>query len=248
VPVAHFLKTAATLSNPINPVDNHLIRLLPEPDRERLLAACEHVSLHLSGVVCEHGAPTLYAYFPLAGFLSLVAHTAQNVRLEVGMVGREGMLGAELALGVTNAPFHALVQGAGHALRLSAPALTSAIAQSVALQDLLYRYLGVTTAQLATSAACLQLHHATARLARWILMSHDRAETPCFEVTDEFMAYMMGQSPSRTMDAVQALKDQGLITLQGIDLHVLNRTGLEAAACPCYDLGRSNYRHYIDRG
>lgn len=232
----------------INPANNHLIGLLPKPDRNRLLETCEPVTLRLSGVVCEPGAPTVHAYFPITGFLSLVVNTDVNKRLEVGMVGREGMLGAELALGVTSAPFHVLVQGAGTALRLSAPALTQVLTQSTALKDLLHRYMGVTTSQLVTSAACLQLHAASARLARWILMSQDRARRRRFPVTNEFIEYMLGQPPCSRLHASQALQEQGLIELQGIDLHVINRAGLEAAACPCYAAGRSNYRHYIDRG
>ena len=102
-------------------VENHLIERLPRKDRLRLLALCEPVQLVLSEVLCHPGKPTRHVYFPTESFVSLVAQVDGTPALEVGMVGREGMLGAHLALGVVTAPLHALVQGAGSAWRVAAP-------------------------------------------------------------------------------------------------------------------------------
>ncbi|HEX5390258.1 MAG TPA: Crp/Fnr family transcriptional regulator [Burkholderiaceae bacterium] len=188
-----------------------------------------------------------HAYFPLSGFLSLVLQPPDGPGhlLEVGLVGREGMLGAELSLGVATAPFHVLVQGAGSAWRIGREALDLEMARSASLQTTLQRYLGVTAAQLATSAACLRQHAPSARLARWVLMSQDRAQAERFAVTPAFLTYMLGQGPRGVAQATRALQHRGLIDLQGDALQVMDRPGLEAAACPCYRAGLANHRRHL---
>lgn len=188
-----------------------------------------------------------HAYFPLRGFLSLVLQPPDGPGhlLEVGLVGREGMLGAELSLGVATAPFHVLVQGAGSAWRIGREALGLEMARSASLQTTLQRYLGVTAAQLATSAACLRQHAPSARLARWVLMSQDRAQAERFAVTPAFLTYMLGQGPRGVAQATRALQHRGLIDLQGDALQVMDRPGLEAAACPCYRAGLANHRRHL---
>lgn len=235
----------ATRSTTIQATDNQLIRRLPSVDRRRLLAACEPVGWRLSEVVCEPGSPTQHAYFPLSGFLSLVTQVAACPRLEVGMVGCEGMLGAELSLGVVPAPFHVLVQGAGSALRIDSAALARELARSNALRSTLNRYLGVTLSQLATSAACLQQHPAGQRLARWVLMSQDRAQASRFPVTAAFLAYMLGLRRDGVAAALAHLQQRGLIERQGNTVSVLNRAGLESAACGCYAAEHAHYRLHL---
>ena len=146
-------------------VENHLIELLPRKERSRLLAICEPVQLVLSEMVCEPGKPTRHVYFPTDGFISLVALVDGSPSLEVGMVGREGMVGAQLVLGVVTAPLRALVQGSGAAWRIEAKAFLGELERSVPLQRGLNRYLYVLMAQLAASAGCLRFHQISARLA-----------------------------------------------------------------------------------
>jgi CRP-like cAMP-binding protein len=223
------------------PVENHLIELLPRKDRARLRAVCEPVELVLSQVLSEPGKPARHVYFPTVGFISLVALVDGSPGVEVGMVGREGMLGAQLALGVSTAPWRAVVQGSGAAWRISTVAFRRELAHSPALQRSLNRYLYVLMAQHAASAGCLRFHLIGQRLARWLLMSQDRAHSDSFHVTHEFLAYMLGMRRVGVTAAASALQKGGLIEYHRGELTVLDRKGLEAAACGCYAADRQTY-------
>lgn len=239
------MQPQSTWSTAIQAIDNQLIRRLPANDQRQLVAACESVHWRLSEVLCEPGSPVRHAYFPVSGFLSLVAQGASGPRLEVGMIGCEGMLGAELSLGVQRSPFHVLVQGAGEALRIGTAELSREMARSAALQLALSRYTGVTLSQLATSTACLRLHPASARLARWMLMSQDRAQAQQFAVTAAFLAYMLGEQKHGVSTAVAVLQQRRLIERQGDTIAVIDRTGLESAACGCYQAERAHYQQHL---
>jgi CRP-like cAMP-binding protein len=225
--------------------ENHLIELLPRADRKRLLALCEPVDLTLSDILNDAGAPTDHVYFPIASFVSLVAAVDDSPGLEVGMIGREGMLGVEAVLGMRNAPFRALVQGAGSARRITARAFRSELAASAGLRTCLDRYVFVLMLQLASSAACLRFHLVGPRLARWLLMSQDRAHSSQFRVTHEFLAYMLGVRRVGVTVSAGELQRQGLIEYHRGALTVLDRKGLEAAACSCYSTDSRIYREHL---
>jgi CRP-like cAMP-binding protein len=218
----------------LNPVQNHLLELLPEPDRQRILARCDTVQLQLGEVLCEAAVPLPFAYFPVDGFISLLTRIEDHPSLEVGMVGREGMFGASIVLGVAVSPLQALVQGNGQAWRLPAAALVRELARSAALRQTLQHYVYVVMAQMASSAACLRFHLIGPRLARWLLMSADRAHASHFKVTHEFLACMLGVRRVAVTVAAGELQRQGLIAYHRGQVTVLDRTGLEGAACPCY--------------
>ena len=220
---------------------NHLIDLLPRPDRLRFLALCESVDLSLGEALCQAGQPTRHVYFPVEGFISLLVMATDTPGLEVGMVGNEGMLGAHLALGVPTSPLRAIVQGSGTAWRLGASAFRRELADSLPLQRSLGRYVYVLMAQHAASAACLRFHAIGPRLARWLLMSQDRARSASFPVTQEFLAYMLGVRRVGVTQAAGALQQAGLIEYHRGELAVLDRAGLEAAACGCYAADRRAY-------
>lgn len=230
----------------MDPVENHLIERLPRKDRLRLLALCEPVQLVLAEVLCRPGKPARHVYFPTESFISLVAQVDGTPALEVGMVGREGMLGAHLALGVVTAPLHALVQGAGSAWRVAVPAFRAELARSAALQCGLNRYLYVLMAQLAASAACLRFHQIGPRLARRLLMTQDRAHSDRFHVTHEFLSYMLGVRRVGITAAAGMLQRSGLIVYRRGELEVLDRPGLQAAACGCYAVDRRAYAELMD--
>jgi len=215
-------------------VENHLIELLPRKDRLSLLAVCEPVTLTLSEVLCERGDTTRHVYFPVDGFISLVTQVDDHPGLEVGMVGREGMVGAQLSLGVAVSPLRALVQGPGAAWRVGSAAFRRELARSAALRRNMDLYLSVLMAQLATSAACLRFHLIGPRLARWLLMTQDRAHADRFHVTHEFLAYMLGVRRVGITMAAGGLQRAGLIAYHRGEITVLDRPGLEAAACSCY--------------
>jgi CRP-like cAMP-binding protein len=227
-------------------VENHLIERLPRAERTRLLALCEPVELVLAEVMFEPGQVTRHVWFPIDGFVSLITLIDGSPGLEVGMVGREGMLGAHLALGVTTAPLRALVQGPGKAWRIGAVAFRAELARSKPLQRGLNRYLYVLMAQLAAATACLRFHQIGPRLARWLLMSQDRAHADHFHVTHEFLAYMLGVRRVGVTAAASALQRGGLIEYRRGELKVLDRTGLEAAACGCYAADRLSYAALLD--
>lgn len=220
---------------------NHLIEQLPRRERERLLAVAEPVQLVLSEVVCESGTPARHVYFPVDGFISLLTSVDAHPSLEVGMVGREGMLGVWLALDVTDTPLRAIVQGSGSAWRIAALPFRRELARSPALRRILDRYLCVLMAQLAASAACLRFHRIEPRLARWLLMTQDRAHADRFHVTHDFLAYMLGVRRVGVTMAAGALQERGQIAYHRGELVVLDRAGLEASACSCYAADRRVY-------
>ncbi len=221
--------------------ENHLISLLPARNRSRLLAMSESVQLVLGTVLCEPTEPTRYVYFPTDSFISLVTGVDGEPGLEVGMVGREGMLGAQLALGVGATPLHALVQGGGTSRRIEAAPFRRELALNKPLVRILSRYLYVLMAQLATSAACTRYHSVGPRLARWLLMSQDRAHSDSFHLTHEFLAYMMGVRRVGITGAASDLQRRGLIRYHRGEITVLGRAGLESAACGCYAADRDAY-------
>ena len=229
----------------LSAAENHLIELLPRADRVRLLAVCEPVELTMSQVLCEPGEVLRHVYFPVDGFISVIAVVDGSASLEVGMVGREGMLGAQLALGVAVAPTRALVQGAGSAWRVSAAAFGRELAQSKTLRRGVDHYLHVCFSQLATSAGCLRFHVIGPRLARWLLMTQDRAHADTFHITHEFLSYMLGVRRVGITAAAGGLQRSGLITYHRGELTVLDRPGLEAAACSCYASDRRAYTELL---
>jgi CRP-like cAMP-binding protein len=222
-------------------VQNHLIELLPRASRRALLAICEPVELVLSDKLGASDVVTRYAYFPVDSIISLVTPIDGKPVLEVGMVGREGMVGAELALGVLNSPLHAVVQGPGKAWRVPSAAFRRELARNPGLRLVLNRYIYVLMVQFGESAACLRFHLIGPRLARWLLMMQDRAHSDQFHVTHEFLAYMLGVRRVGITGAASLLQRDGLIEYRRGELLVLSRRGLEAAACGCYEADQRTY-------
>ncbi len=215
-------------------VNNRIINGLPQEARARILKLCEPVDLVFGTVLCEPHQPFTHVYFPLTGFISLVASLRDHQPLEVGLIGNEGLLGVTLALGVDNAPMRAMVQGEGTALRMSAAHLKQELRESTVLSRTLNRYLYVLMGQLAQTAACSHFHEIEPRLVRWLLMIHDRVQTDNLQLTQEFMAEMLGVRRSGITVAAGALQERKLIRYSRGKIAILNRKGLEEASCECY--------------
>jgi CRP-like cAMP-binding protein len=220
---------------------NRLIESLPGSDRRRMLGSCETVELAFADVLCEPGEPLPYVYFPIGGFISLIMPVDDSAALEVGLVGNEGMFGTPLALGVGVSPVRAVVQGAGTSLRMDAADFCRELGRSAALRQRVDRYIFVQLSQLAQTAACTRFHVVEARLARWLLMTQDRAQSPAFHITQEFLAFMLGVRRVGVTKAARSLQHHELIQYSRGNITVLDRRGLKAAACGCYKADLESY-------
>ena len=216
------------------PVANRLLGGLSRSDRAAVVSRCDAVTLKFGEVLCTVGEPYEHVYFPVTGFISLVVSIGRHRPLEMGMIGNEGMLGATLILGVATAPLHGVVQGSGTALRMGSAQLRREIKERPALARMIGGYLYELMEQLAQTSACTRFHEVDARLARWLLMTHDRAHADQFHLTHQFLADMLGVQRSAVTIAAGALQRDKLIRYTRGEITVISRKGLEAAACTCY--------------
>jgi CRP-like cAMP-binding protein len=218
---------------------------LPASEQRRLIANREPAELHMGDTLAEPGDRIRHLIFPIDSFISLIQPMGPHKQLEVGLVGNEGALGISLALGVTTAPLRALVQGAGSAWKLEAATLLRELEHCPALQRGLGRYTCVLLGQFAQTAACARFHIIDARLARWLLMTRDRAHSDAFHITHEFLAYMLGVRRVGVTRAATSLQRRKLIRYERGNLEICDGRGLEAAACGCYAADKAAYESML---
>jgi CRP-like cAMP-binding protein len=227
---------------------NQLLASLRRKVRAPLLAAAETVELAYGDVIWEPSQSIRHVYFPNTGFISQLFPVDARKNLELAMIGNEGMLGIPLVLGVNATMMQAMVQGSGTALRIDAAAFRRELEQLPELRLRLHRYIYVTMIQLSLTTTCNSFHSLEARLARWLLMTHDRAQLGGFQLTHTFLAQMLGVRRAGVTNAAGQLQIRKLIRYGRGNISVLNRAGLEKVSCGCYRSGVSAYERVLGRG
>ena len=217
---------------------NHVLAALPRPAYRRMLTGLEAIQLNYGQVLYEPEGRIHHVYFPVDSLVSLLTAVDKTRTLEVGMVGNEGTVGMPMALGIGVSAVRALVQGSGTAMRMTAKRFRREFSKNPLLQRALFRYTHLLMAQVSQTAACNRFHEAEARLARWLLMTSDRLHAANFLLTHEFLAHMLGVRRVGITNAAGILQRKNLIDYSRGNIRILDRKGLEAAACPCYRIVR----------
>jgi CRP-like cAMP-binding protein len=220
---------------------NQLLATLPRKEYERLVPRLEEIPLIFEDVLYEAGGAILDVYFPTSGIVSLLAAVDDRATLEVGLVGKEGMVGLPIFMEVKTSGNRAVVQGAGTALKMKAKDLRKECNDGGSLPRLLRRYSHSLLTQISQTAVCNRFHPIEARLARWLLMTSDRMGAEEFQLTQDFLSNMLGVRREGVNKAAGILQQQGLISYSRGALTVLKRGGLEAIACQCYKIIRDEY-------
>lgn len=226
-------------------VPNAILAGLPRPDREAMIESCELVEMKLGESLYEPGERMRFVYFPAGGLVSLLASTDGTSRVEVALIGAEGMLGMPSMLDITTAPFKALVQGAGSAWRMETAEFLRHLQLRPPLAKRLARYLYVRVVDLAQMVTCTRFHLVEPRLARWLLMTRDRAHSPRFHLTHDLMALMLGVRRAGISIAAGSLQARGLISYRRGEMVIRDARGLERASCSCYASSRESYARHL---
>ena len=213
---------------------NHLLAALPAKVYERLLSGLEPVKLTYGEVLYEPGEQMRYVYFPSDCLVSLLTVVEGHHALEVGLVGREGVVGFRLALGIPTASLRSLVQATGTAVRIKSDRFLRECRRSPALQVALLHFVNALMIQVTQTAACNRFHVVEARLARWLLMTRERLPSGEFHLTHEFLADMLGVRRAGVTSAACPLQRRKLIRYKRGVITILDQQGLEATACSCY--------------
>ncbi len=214
---------------------NKVLATLPKEEYQQLRASLEPVTLTFADVLHEPGELMRHIYFPNAGLLvSLLTLVENRMVLEIGLVGNEGIVGLPLALGISRSSVRAVAQGTGTAMRMESSRFSEALQTCPALQHALQRYTHALIAQITQTAACNRFHQVEARLARLLLMASDRLQSELLRFTHEWLADLLGVRRVGVTVAASALQQRGLIQYSRGNITILDRDGLKATACECY--------------
>ena len=214
---------------------NHLLEALPDDERQALLQQLRPAHLTVKTVLFDPGQTIPSVHFPIDGVISLVTPLADGNIVEVATIGNEGIVGVPLVPGGSLA-VRAISQVGGRTLRLEASEFIKDLERLPAFRGLVQKYVQALFGQISQAAACNRLHSNEERLSRWLLMSHDRVGTDEFQLTQEFLAQMLGVRRPTVSAAAGILQKAGLITYHRGRLTVVDRKGLEAASCECYEV------------
>lgn len=234
----------------VTPRRNRLLASLPRPDLERLYPDLELVRMPLGKVIHESGDRLHYVYFPSTAIISLLYATEDGGSAEVAVVGNDGMLGIALFMGGEAMPNRAVVLGAGYLYRLPRAILKHEFSRfggrrSGALNSLLLRYTQALVTQMAQTAVCNRYHSVAQQLCRWLLLVIDRSASSELMMTHELIANMLGVRREGVTEAAGKLQAAGLIQYNRGHITVLDRAGLQANACECYEVVRKEYERLL---
>ena len=224
------------MPNPNDPRENHLLAALPEDESARIFPHLERVPMPLGEAVCESGIPMRHVYFPTTCIVSLLYVMEDGASAEIAVVGNEGIVGVSLFMGGETTTSRAVVQSAGHAYRLKGQLLKDAFFRAGPMQRLLLRYTQALLTQMAQTAVCNRHHSVDQQLCRWLLLSLDRLPSNQLTMTQELIANMLGVRREGVTEAAGKLQRAGLIRYSRGHITVLDRPGLEARVCECYQV------------
>ena len=225
--------------------DNALLAALPTRERNEAHRSSELFTLDFGATILAAGARSQYGFFPIRGAVSLVRRLSSGPTVEVGVVGYEGMVGMDIFMGAPAQLNDAIVQGEGSAWRMTADHLLERFQRNRDMQRQLLRFTDAFITQVSQTAACNRAHDMEARLARWLLMMHDRVAAPQIRMTQQFLGQMLGARTASVNEAVQRLEAAAVIGHRRQEISILDREGLERMACECYAIVRRVYEQAI---
>ena len=228
------------------PAVNRLLASLPVDEYQRLHPHLEPIDLKLRQILYAAGERASHVYFPHESIVSLVSVMKDGRRVEVGLVGNEGMLSTETYMGGNGSPNEAMVQVADSGVRMETDVLLKEFKRGGILQTVLLRYAQSLFTQVSQCAACNRLHSIEKRLARWLLMVSDRTKSARIPMTQEFLAFMLGSERSGVTLAAITLQEAGVIDYRRGKISIVDREGLVGAACECYLIIKNSFDHFLD--
>jgi CRP-like cAMP-binding protein len=229
------------MPGPHSPHQNYLLAALPVGELQRLDPSLELVPLPLGEVLYESGDQLQHVYFPTGSIVSLLYVMADGASAEIAVVGNEGIIGIALFMGGETMPNRAVVQSAGYAYRLQGQLLKEEFNRAGELQHLLLRYTQALLTQMSQTAVCNRHHSVDQQLCRWLLLSLDRLSSNELSMTQELIANMLGVRREGVTEAAGKLQKVGLIHYSRGRITVIDRPGLEARACECYQVVKTEF-------
>ena len=235
----------AVTTNGKEKLGNHLLAALPKEAYERLSPHLEPITFSLGEVVYESGAHMRYVYFPTTSHISLLYTMIDGSTAEMGLVGQEGVVGIALFMGGETTPNRAMVQGGGEAFRMKSTAMLDEFKRGGEFQHLLLRYTQALITQISQTAVCNRLHSVEQRLCRWLLMTHDLAQSDELEMTHEFISNMLGVRREGVTMAAQRLQEMKMISYVRGHIRILDRPQLLAHVCECYQVVKDEHSRLL---
>ena len=226
---------------PNEPSSNGILGSLPSSFLHEFESKLRPVNLAFGDVIYQPNQPVDYAYFPTAGVISLLAAFEDGSTVEAGLIGSEGVLGTWIVMGAETTPHQALVQSPGYAYKLAVRDLRALVHNDGVLLSGLLRYTNALFNQVAQTAACNRAHKLEQRLARWLLLTHDRVVGDEFQLTQDFISRMLAVRRAGVSVAANSLRQMRAIDYQRGNVMVLDRKGLEEASCECYHIVKTEY-------